>query len=72
MKITEKINSKWESSKETRKKVFYFVRQTIGLSVLSAGTVAYLVEHLNTILGFSTIGVAVALVGLVLYFSNKR
>lgn len=59
--------------KETRNNILYHARQTVGFAVLGAGTVGYLVDHMNEVLvGYAAIGAAVIVVSLILYFSNKR
>lgn len=76
--LLEKGEQKMESIKsffkdsEARAKVFYAVRQTIGQAVLSAGAIGFLVDHLEVLKGHTAILAAAGVVGLILYFSNKK
>lgn len=67
MKLIESIKSK-----DVRKKFYFHVRHITGQAVLAAGSMGYIIDHLDVVQGWVLIAAAAGVVSLVLYFANKE
>jgi hypothetical protein len=61
------------TNSEARREMFFNLRQALAQGLLAGGTIAFVVQNAEKILhGWMTYALAGLMVGLVLYFGNKR